>query len=284
MAAGVSSVAVRALRVALPRVPPLPRRGCSPRPSHASFQQPLSTSTHRCNSTQTRGSTQVIHARGRGSRLSSEMEELQAEEKQFAPDVTKLEWKSPLTLDSIVKYPSPVLRAPNGRVATFGDDLKQLAAEMFEVMYQDDGVGLAAPQVGVNVRLMVFNPEGVRGSGREYVLANPRIISTSNTTERGEEGCLSFITDKGLILGDVDRATMVKIKAQDENGAKFQLKLEGWTARIFQHEFDHLQGKLFVDADRMIAEDRAAAAEELQKLEAEFAALHPGVEAESVVS
>jgi peptide deformylase len=97
-----------------------------------------------------------------------------------------------------------VLRAPNGRVATFGDDLKQLAAEMFEVMYQDDGVGLAAPQVGVNVRLMVFNPEGVRGSGREYVLANPRIISTSNTTERGEEGCLSFITDKGLILGDVD--------------------------------------------------------------------------------
>ena len=64
--------------------------------------------------------------------------------------VTKLEWDSPLTIKSIVKYPDPRLRAPNGRIATFDDDLKKLAAEMMDVMYLDDGVGLAAPQVSLD--------------------------------------------------------------------------------------------------------------------------------------
>mmetsp|Transcript_34717 Transcript_34717/g.86891 ORF Transcript_34717/g.86891 Transcript_34717/m.86891 type:complete len:278 (-) Transcript_34717:110-943(-) len=228
-----------------------------------------------------RGALQVARGR-RSSRLSSELEEMDAEVKQFAPDVTKLEWKSPLTLDSIEKYPSPVLRAPNGRIATFGEDLKKLAAEMLEVMYQDDGVGLAAPQVGVNVQLMVFNPEGIRGQGKEYILCNPRVISTGKATERGEEGCLSFQTKKFEILGDVERPTIVKVKAQDETGAKFQIKLDGWQARIFQHEFDHLKGKLFVDADRMVPEHRQAAIGELQLMEEQFGAANPGVEYERV--
>eukprot|EP00951_Prasinocladus_malaysianus_P007248 scaffold52096_cov30-Prasinocladus_malaysianus.AAC.1 len=141
------------------------------------------------------------------------MQTLKEEKECFAPDgenapvsafactgLTKLEWDSPLTLDSIVKYPDPVLRAPNGRVATFDDDLKKLAAEMLEVMYQDDGVGLAAPQVGVNVQLMVFNPEGIKGHGEEFILCNPRIISTGKDSDIDEEGCLSFPG----ILGDVE--------------------------------------------------------------------------------
>jgi len=215
------------------------------------------------------------------------MQELQEEAKQDSvPEVTKLEWDSPLTLDSIIKYPDPRLRAENARITAFGDDLKKLAAEMFDIMYKDDGVGLAAPQVGVNVQLMVFNPTGQRGQGTEYILCNPRVISYGMQTELDEEGCLSFpditTSREPLILGKVERSLMVKIKALDENGKKFQLKLDGWTARIFQHEFDHLLGKLFVDTDRMIAADRTAVHNALVALEDSFAAANPGAVVEKV--
>ena len=90
-------------------------------------------------------------------------------------------------------YPDPKLRAPNATISCFDESLRQLAEQMFEVMYQDDGVGLAAPQVGVNVRLMVFNESGDKNKkDLEVVLVNPRIISTSNDAKVFEEGCLSF--------------------------------------------------------------------------------------------
>lgn len=120
--------------------------------------------------------------------------------------VTNIEWQAPL---SIISYPDPRLRAVNGRVGAFDDRLAKLAREMFDVMYDspDDGVGLAAPQVGVNLRLMVFNPEGDRSKPEdEVVLVNPRIVSTSGPMRPFEEGCLSFpgIFGDVLVSGFVD--------------------------------------------------------------------------------
>ena len=145
---------------------------------------------------------------------------------------------------------------------------------MFAVMYQDEGVGLAAPQVGVNVRLMVFNPEGSPSKRSEEVaLVNPAIVSTSKNKVRGEEGCLSFRDDMGLILGDVDRAQSITIAAQDLDGKPFKLDLSGWTARIFQHEYDHLNGVLL--CDRFVPESMALRKERFVGMEDRYAAAHP---------
>ena len=107
-------------------------------------------------------------------------------------------FESPL---SICLYPDPRLRAVNKRIVKFDESVRRLAEEMMEVMYDDDGVGLAAPQVGVNVQMMVFNPEGERGRGTEYVLCNPRVVKTGKNREFDEEGCLSFPG----VRGDVER-------------------------------------------------------------------------------
>jgi len=113
--------------------------------------------------------------------------------------VTKIEWLSPL---SIIQYPDPRLRAVNGRVGIFDEALAQLSKEMFEVMYdsEDGGVGLAAPQVGVNLRLMVFNPGKEREKEEEVVLVNPQVLSASGPIRPFEEGCLSFPGVYGEVL------------------------------------------------------------------------------------
>ncbi|CAI7787613.1 unnamed protein product, partial [Closterium sp. NIES-54] len=100
-----------------------------------------------------------------------------------------------------------------------------------------EGVGLSAPQVGVNVRLMVYNPVGERGKGVEMVLVNPRIVKYAKARDVIEEGCLSF----PKIYADVERPMGVKVDAQDINGRKFSISLKEWQARIFQHEYDHLE-------------------------------------------
>ncbi|XP_024538686.1 peptide deformylase 1B, chloroplastic-like [Selaginella moellendorffii] len=92
---------------------------------------------------------------------------------------------------SIVLYPDPKLRARNIRINSFDDNLKKLVDEMLDVMYRRDGVGLSAPQVCVNARLMVFNPEGERGKGKEYVFVNPMIVKFGKEREADTlEGCL----------------------------------------------------------------------------------------------
>ncbi|EMS57426.1 Peptide deformylase 1B, chloroplastic [Triticum urartu] len=143
----------------------------------------------------------------------------------------------------VVQYPDPVLRARNKRINTFDDNLRSLADEMFDVMYKTDGIGLSAPQVGVNVQLMVFNPAGVEGEGEEIVLVNPVVYKFSKRLSVYEEGCLSFPG----IYANVLRPDTVKIDAQDASGAKIKVKLSELSARVFQHEFDHLQGILFFD-------------------------------------
>ncbi|TMW98793.1 hypothetical protein EJD97_003489 [Solanum chilense] len=143
----------------------------------------------------------------------------------------------------IVEYPDPILRAKNKRIDKFDSNLKKLVDEMFDIMYKTDGIGLSAPQVGMNVQLMVFNAAGERGEGEEIVLVNPRVSRYSRRIIPYEEGCLSF----PMIHGDVKRPESVKVDAQDINGTRFEISLSALPARVFQHEFDHLQGVLFFD-------------------------------------
>ncbi|PNW88670.1 hypothetical protein CHLRE_01g039650v5 [Chlamydomonas reinhardtii] len=134
----------------------------------------------------------------------------------------------------------------------------------------DDGVGLAAPQVGVNVRLMVFNPMGRDKPGNESILVNPEIVEQLGGKELGEEGCLSF----PRIYGDVERSRQINVKALDATGQPVKLTLtDPWVARIFQHEFDHLQGVLF--HDRMKPSVLETVRPELVALEEAFLAEHP---------
>ncbi|RVW46551.1 Peptide deformylase 1B, chloroplastic/mitochondrial [Vitis vinifera] len=111
------------------------------------------------------------------------------------------------------------------------------------IVVKTDGIGLSAPQVGINVQLMVFNPVGERGEGEEIVLVNPRVNKYSKKIVLFNEGCLSFPG----IYADVERPESVKIDARDITGARFMINLSGLPARVFQHEFDHLQGTLFFD-------------------------------------
>lgn len=172
-----------------------------------------------------------------------------------------LQFEGPL---EIVLYPNPILRAKNKRINTFDERLKKLADEMFDVMYRTDGIGLSAPQVGINVQLMVFNPAGERGEGQEVILVNPRIHGYSRKIVPFNEGCLSFPG----IYADVERPDSLKVNAQDITGAKFEINLSGLPARVFQHEFDHLEGVLFFD--RMTDEVLDTIREQLQALEKKY--------------
>ncbi|KAK6256462.1 hypothetical protein SCA6_017767 [Theobroma cacao] len=193
-----------------------------------------------------------VHAQAKRGFLSKDDEVASMEDLRF---------DSPL---KIVEYPDPILRKRNKRIDTFDENLKKLVDEMFDVMYKTDGIGLSAPQVGVNVQLMVFNPVGERGEGQEIVLVNPRVNKYSKKTVLFNEGCLSF----PRIYADVERPESIKIDARDVNGARFTVNLSGLRARIFQHEFDHLQGILFFD--RMTGEVLDSIRAQLEALEKKY--------------
>uniref|UniRef100_A0A7S1GJC1 Peptide deformylase n=1 Tax=Cyclophora tenuis TaxID=216820 RepID=A0A7S1GJC1_CYCTE len=147
----------------------------------------------------------------------------------------------------IVKYPHPALRAENEEITEEelqDGTIAKLAKEMFLVMYAAEGVGLAAPQVGVNKRLMVYNPSGDSKKWLdEVVLVNPRIVQLSDGTDVEIEGCLSFPD----MNGDVQRSKWIKVEALTPKGRKVKKKFNGWEARIFQHEYDHLDGVVYID-------------------------------------
>ncbi len=165
----------------------------------------------------------------------------------------------------ILEYPHPLLRAPNADVTEFDDELKKLTKEMFTIMYASRGVGLAAPQLGINKRLMVFNPEGdPRKWLSELVLCNPEIEEYSTSTALEEEGCLSF---PGF-TADVVRSQNIKVKWQGLNGKVKRKKFRGWEARIFQHEYDHLDGTLYVD--RLKEDERSRVKSHLDDLIASY--------------
>jgi len=164
---------------------------------------------------------------------------------------------------SIVRYPHPTLRYTSKTVQRVDSDFKTLIAEMFELMYEHNGVGLAANQVDLPLRVFVANPAGKKGEGEEIVCINPELnLPKGNEIDR--EGCLSLPE----IFGDVKRATKVKLNAYDMSGNLIQRDLDGFLARIVQHEIDHLNGVYFFD--RMIDGSRLALESKLKVLEDEF--------------
>jgi peptide deformylase len=160
-----------------------------------------------------------------------------------------------MTLRTIVTLPDPVLRRKARPVTAFDHNLQTLIDDMIETMRAAPGVGLAAPQVDISQRLIVVEyaeqPEEPAQEGQEvpevkpklFVLVNPELGKVSQETVAGVEGCLSI---PGLI-GEVDRHLAVQVKALNRHGHPVKVKAEGWLARIFQHEIDHLNGVLFTD-------------------------------------
>jgi len=164
----------------------------------------------------------------------------------------------------VLKYPDPNLRRGGEAVTEFDETLAETAADMLHTMYNYRGVGLAAPQVGLHINLLVLNQEGDADQPEEeLVMVNPEVISRK-TLEFGEEGCLSFPG----IYAEVERHKSVVVKYQDLTGAELTAKFEDFQARIVLHEIDHLQGALFVD--RVSAAERIRVRGKLFELEREF--------------
>ncbi len=137
----------------------------------------------------------------------------------------------------ITEYPAKVLAEAGDAVEEFDDELKQLVADMFETMYEAEGVGLAAQQVGLSLRLFVMDCDGIK-----LVAANPEIIEADGE-QAGEEGCLSV----GKVASQLKRAARVRLRAQDAEGNFFEQEATGLAARCLQHETDHCDGILFIN-------------------------------------
>ena len=158
-------------------------------------------------------------------------------------------------------YGDPVLRRPARPVTLFDEELARLAEDMIETMHDDEGVGLAAPQVGEPLRLFVAsrcrrNEEGELEHLEDHVLVNPQIVERSGT-QTVPEGCLSI---PGLYVEELERDLEVRVRYQDLTGKEQELEAEGHFAQVLQHEYDHLEGVLFFD--RLPEEERRAFLEE----------------------
>ena len=141
----------------------------------------------------------------------------------------------------ILKYPDPVLSRPGEPITEFDAELRKLIADMFETTYAEQGIGLAAPQVGVSKRLTVIDLSMGKNPKDKLIIVNPEIIS-SEGKQYEEEGCLSFPD----IREKVARAAKVRIRAQDERGKWFEMDGDELLSRCFQHEIDHVDGMLFI--------------------------------------
>lgn len=145
-----------------------------------------------------------------------------------------------MAIRKIIYLPDPRLRKVSKNVETFDDDLKSLVSDMFETMYDARGVGLAAPQIGINLKLSVID---VKGDKKEQlVIINPEVIEAKGV-EKYQEGCLSV---PGA-YDTVERAQWVKVSALDIEGNRFEIEADGLLGECLQHEIDHLNGKLFID-------------------------------------
>jgi peptide deformylase len=143
-----------------------------------------------------------------------------------------------MAVRKIVFHPDPVLEKYCDEVKMFDKKLKKLINDMFDTMYEADGVGLAAPQIGLPVQAAVIDT----GDSGQIELINPKIVEQSGE-ELGPEGCLSFPG----VYGEVKRAYKITVEAQDKKGRTFTLKAEDFLARAIQHEIDHLHGILFTE-------------------------------------
>ncbi|MFD1194563.1 peptide deformylase [Seohaeicola saemankumensis] len=149
-----------------------------------------------------------------------------------------------MTKRPILIHPDPRLKKVSAPVPDLSDDLRRLADDMLETMYDAPGIGLAAPQVGVNTRLIVLDCVKAEGEApRPLIMFNPEIIASSDERSVYEEGCLSIPEQ----YGEVERPAEVSVRWIDRNGHEQQEDFAGLWATCVQHEIDHLDGKLFID-------------------------------------
>lgn len=162
---------------------------------------------------------------------------------------------------ALTKYPTPVLTQTAQPVAEINDEIRQLARRMVEIMIETKGVGLAGPQAGVNLRIFVASIDGSQDNVRVYI--NPT-IKVEGAIVSEEEGCLSL---PGL-YGKIKRYSQCTITATDLDGNEFTEVAEGLLARIFQHEYDHLEGRMI--KDRLGTAAKIRAKRRLKQLEEEY--------------
>jgi len=151
-----------------------------------------------------------------------------------------------MALREIITLPNPILRRKARKVTDFGKEFQELVNDMIETMRDAPGVGLAAPQIAVSERVIVVeygDDEDEEAPQKLYVIANPEITSASDEMVKGIEGCLSV---PGLV-GEVERHASITVKGLNRYGKPARVKAEGWLARIFQHEMDHLDGIVYPD-------------------------------------
>ena len=168
-----------------------------------------------------------------------------------------------MALLKIITFPEKSLSQPSAKVETIDEQIRELIQDMGETMYHESGVGLAAPQVGVNKRILVYNPRAadpedgstedgsIKGGGKENddtkkdiaALINPEIIEASGSYLSENEGCLSVLDFRA----DVKRYESVRVRARDLDGKELDFEAQGLPAVIMQHEIDHLDGVLFID-------------------------------------
>ncbi|MBK9184827.1 MAG: peptide deformylase [Agitococcus sp.] len=159
----------------------------------------------------------------------------------------------------ILHFPDPRLRTKAKPVAVVDDAIRQLIKDMFETMYDAPGIGLAATQVNHHIRLVVMDLSEEKN--QPMVFINPKVTPLTQEKAPYEEGCLSVPS----VYDVVDRATLVRIEALNEQGEAFSLETDGLLAVCIQHELDHLEGKLFVDYLSSLKRQRIKA--KLQKLQ-----------------
>jgi peptide deformylase len=167
-------------------------------------------------------------------------------------------------------YGDPVLRRKAAPVADADPGVAGLVADLFDVMYREKGVGLAAPQIGVSTRVFIVDVEDEAGRTKR-AFVNP-VITRREGTMVGEEGCLSIPGYRE----DVKRWAAIEVQAKDENGRPFTLAAEGLLARAIQHELDHLDGILFID--RLSPIKRKLLEARLKRFKAPVSALATGAE------
>src|SRR3990167_6965250 len=145
-----------------------------------------------------------------------------------------------MTIHKIIYLPDPRLRKMSKKIEIIDDALQTLIDDMFETMYHAKGVGLAAPQIGINIRLSVVDVIGDKT--QQLILINPEIIAREGEVDY-QEGCLSVPG----VYDTVRRAETVTMRAQDRTGAFYEITASGLLGECFQHEIDHLNGKLYID-------------------------------------
>ena len=168
-----------------------------------------------------------------------------------------------MAVHEIVVMGDPVLRTEASDVTSFDDDLKSLLRDLWETMYHAEGIGLAAPQIGVSRRAIVIDLRSEENPEARVALINPRVVWSSAETEKATEGCLSIPGLEEV----VHRSVAVRVEAVDPDGDPIELEADELFARALQHEIDHLDGVLFVD--RVSALKRRMLIKKWKKLQAE---------------